>query len=274
VSRHADLVTLTKRVARRLLGRGRMEPVPVDPTPDEPLVIVDVGAAGGLSDDWSSLRRPRVSVMFEPNADAARELHRGVPERERRIVVESALAEAPGRRTLYQTASLQCWSLLEPNHALLAGYSIGPAFRVRGTTEVEVTTYADLHAQGRVPVPDVLKVDVQGYEHEVLTGFGPLLGACLGVQLEAHVRPIYSGQRLLGDLVELLAGQGLGLRRLVPTGKFDGDLVEFDAWFTPGLEATQALAPGRAAKLRDIERIWDLSPRRRAFRSDIWGAEW
>ena len=107
-----------------------------------------------------------------------------------------------------------------------------------------------------MPAPDAVKIDVQGYEHEVLQGFGGLLQGCLGIELETHVYPVYQDQKLLGDLIALLEPYGFVLRRLSPVPSFDGDVVELDAWFTQEHRSLAAAGRGGARQVpHDLRRL-------------------
>ena len=138
---------------------------------------------------------------------------------------------------------------------------------------MELTTYAHLSRTGQVSKPDLIKVDVQGFEYDVLLGFGDLLGDCLAIELEAQLLPIYRDQKLFHDLVKMLDSFGLSLRRLLPVDHFDGDVVEIDAWFTVGPERLSKLDQIGQRKLAMIEKEWNLSPRRRQFKPDQWDNE-
>jgi hypothetical protein len=93
----------------------------------------------------------------------------------------------------------------------------------------------------------------------------------MAVQLEAHVYPIYRGQKLLGELVALLAERGLVLRKLVPVNHFDGDAVEFDAWFTLRHDRLAGLDEIGRWKLGMIHREWGLPLQTRQFAPNSWG---
>ncbi|MET7244644.1 FkbM family methyltransferase [Methylobacterium sp. EM32] len=233
-----------------------------------PVNLIDVGGLGGLGAEWQPhLDRIR-PVMFEPNPPEAAAIRERMATVRGALVVERALSHRSERRTLNVTKSLGCTSLLTPNSSLLWRYSIEPAFRITHTVEVDCVRYDSLVGRGEVPLPDAIKIDVQGFEYEVLEGFGDTLFNCLGVKLEAHLYPIYEGQKLLHDLVRLLKPFGLALRKIVPVDHFDGDIVEVDAWFTCDAARAAALDPERAAKLAFIETVWDLPAHRRVFGAD------
>jgi len=235
------------------------------------LVVVDVGAAGGLQQPWAGVEEHVVAVMFEPNPVMAAELRQQKTKFSEVIVIESGLSDHVGQETLHITMSEGCCSLLTPNDDFLGIYTVAPAFRIRHDVPVAVTTYQTLYRAGRVPKPDLVKIDVQGLEYEVLTGFGDLLDACMAVQLEAHVYPIYRGQKLLGELVALLAERGLVLRKLVPVNHFDGDAVEFDAWFSLRHDRLAGLDEIGRWKLGMIHREWGLPLQTRQFAPNSWG---
>lgn len=225
----------------------------------ERLRLVDVGGAGGLQVKWL-LQADRITpILFEPNPAEAPGLRAVIERIPGGRVFACGLAHVAGARTLHVTEHPGCTSLRRPNEEFLAGYSIAPAFAVRRTDEVDCVRYDALHAQGRVPAPDAIKIDVQGFEYEVLLGFGALLQGCLGVELESHFYPLYHGQRLLHDVVRLLDGFGLRLRRLEPVPHFDGDLVEADAFFTRSRDSLDPHDAVARRKLALLERVWELA---------------
>jgi FkbM family methyltransferase len=61
-----------------------------------------------------------------------------------------------------------------------------------------------------------LKIDVQGFEPQVLRGAERLLDRIQGVQLELSLVPLYEGETLFLSLVDSLAGKGFELWALIP----------------------------------------------------------
>ena len=236
-----------------------MSQSPAPMLPDGRLCLVDVGGAGGVQDKWLQAADRVMPVLFEPNPEEAARLRDSIAGQfGASLVIESALANTVGRRSLNITRYWGCTSMRRPDPAVLSNYRIAPLFEVARTVEVDCTRYDVLHAAGLVPAPDAIKVDVQGFEYEVLLGFGGLLQNCLGIEIETHLYPIYQGQKLLGDMVAFLADFGFVLRRLQPVPSFDGDVVEADAWFTPDIGRWRGLDLAAQAKFSLICETWGL----------------
>jgi FkbM family methyltransferase len=236
--------------------------ISVDRFPDIPMEnrirLVDVGALGGLPLEWRKLGGSIVPVCFEPNPAAAEALRPDISGFDGGMVHGVGLFDTDGPQMLNMARHVECSSLLEPNKSVLKRYAVGPLFEVLRQTEVHCRRYDSLFAEGVVPEPDLLKIDVQGAEYQVLSGFGALLENVLAIELESHVYPIYHGQRLLGELVELLDSYGLGLRRMDPQPNFDGELVEFNLFFTRRHSTIRGNRDLALDKLAIIERVWGL----------------
>ncbi len=217
--------------------------------------LIDVGSAGGLEPKWHPFADRLLPGPFEPNPVAAAALRLANPAA---LIVEAALFCNNERRVLHVTRNPLCISLLPPNDDILRRYDIAPHFEKVGEVEIQCNRYDTLHRRGLVPDPDVIKIDVQGCEFEALLGFGELLENCLGIELEAHVYPLYHGQRLLHDLVGLLDRFGMTLRTVRPSPQFDGDLVEVDAFFTRSRRAARDLDPVRRRKFDLLHDVWQL----------------
>jgi len=195
------------------------------------LTVVDVGAAGGIEPAWSRFVNDVHFILIEPGPEAAKRLQSETARIPHCTIVEKGLAGRDGVRRLNLTKAPVCSSLLEPDSEVLKRFAIAPIFEVVEQLDVSCFRYDSLLAEG-LPAPDYIKLDTQGTELEILTGFGELLWGCAGIVLEAHLYPIYKDQALLGDVVAFLDRYDLALREARPCRTFDDELLEVDCVFT------------------------------------------
>ncbi len=80
-----------------------------------------------------------------------------------------------------------------------------------------------------------LKVDTQGYEHEVLVGAANVLQACRAVELELSLVPLYEGQLLIGEMIEQMRSRGFVPTHLEPefVDPQSGELLQVNGLFQP-----------------------------------------
>lgn len=78
-----------------------------------------------------------------------------------------------------------------------------------------------------------LKVDTQGFEHEVLKGGGGVLAGCRAVELELSLTPLYEGQLLAGEMIELMREHGFRPTHLEPefVDPTSGELLQLNGLF-------------------------------------------
>ena len=226
---------------------------------EEQICLIDVGAAGGLQSAWRARRGLIRPVAFEPNPKEAASIRAVFTSFSGGLVIVRGLFSEDAAKTLYLTRVPGCSSVFRPNKALLSRYAIAPAFEVLGEIRINCSRYDTLFHAGEVPAPDVIKLDVQGAELNVLHGFGAQLTPCLGIEVETHTYPIYHGQALLADIISYLDLYGFSLRRIVPQMNFDGDAVEFDAYFTKRLDQLPGPRERALRKLDVIDEVWNLT---------------
>ena len=78
-----------------------------------------------------------------------------------------------------------------------------------------------------------LKIDVQGFELQVLEGAKDILPRINGIQLEMSLIPLYEGQILFREMLDKMDQFGYELYAIIPgfTDKVTGRLLQFDGVF-------------------------------------------
>ncbi|HEY2334374.1 MAG TPA: FkbM family methyltransferase [Solirubrobacterales bacterium] len=111
-----------------------------------------------------------------------------------------------------------------------------PGSHFERTQTIEVISVDEaLRRREERPRAAYLKADTQGYEHEVLAGATETLPRCLAVELELSLTPIYEGQLLLGEMVELMREKGFRPTHLEPefVDPNSGELLCVNGLFQP-----------------------------------------
>ncbi|WP_431677326.1 FkbM family methyltransferase [Kitasatospora sp. KL5] len=202
-----------------------------DDCPDHPVarllrhhgvdVVLDVGAHTGHY--ASRLRvcgyRGRIT-SFEPIGELHRQLLRRAAGDPRWNAVRCALGERPGTAAINVAGNAGASSSLLPMLGLHAEAAPESAY-VR-TEDVEVqrldALWPNLVAEGERAF---LKLDVQGFERQVLAGAGERIADCAGLQLEMSLVPLYAGGMLYREALDWARDRGFALMHVLP-GFSDG----------------------------------------------------
>ncbi|SFC68617.1 FkbM family methyltransferase [Streptomyces aidingensis] len=198
-------------------------------------VVLDVGANEG--EYGAMLRRHGYRgkiVSFEPLSGPGKALRARTGADPGWSMHACALGEESGEITVNVSGNRGASSSVLPmldRHAEAA-----PHARYIGTETVPLRRLDELWPEAAGPDDRVfLKIDVQGYEAQVLRGAGARAKECHGLQIEASFVPLYEGSPLLAEV--LRTGQeelGLTLMAVIPgyvdpaTGQMlQSDLVLF-----------------------------------------------
>jgi FkbM family methyltransferase len=189
-----------------------------DPLPDrllrsEPIVLLDVGARGGLDPRWRPLASRLRVVGFEPDRAEFERLDR---QNDGVRYLPYAVGEHDNEPAVFHvTHNPQCSSVLEPDWNFIRPFAYAPALRVEREVPITLTSLATICHEEHLQ-PDALKLDAQGLELAILRGAGSVLATVLIVESEVEFNPQYQDQPLFGDVDRELRKHGfflLGMRR-------------------------------------------------------------
>lgn len=195
--------------------------------------VLDVGANTGQY--AGHLRRWGYDghiVSFEPQRDAYAALSRAATGDARwQVAPRMALGEKPGEAVLQLSAESDMASLL-PQSALLR--RISPSSKTTGVERVSVQALdAALEHIAPQLLRPFLKLDVQGFERQVLAGAPQTLTRCIGVQVEMSLVELYEGEAPYQTMLAQMRDLGFDLQLVFP-GYFAKDLaqqLQFDGVF-------------------------------------------
>ena len=179
------------------------------------IVYADVGARGGPPQNWLRSGRDVVYVCFEPDPDEAKILEKDftINDNYKAIVINKALGSETGTQTLHLTKFRPSSSILEPNHELLKNMADGDFYEVEKKIPVSITTLDSAADSAGIAV-DLLKIDVQGFELQVLKGASKMLDHVIGCELEVSFIEIYKNQPLFAEIDQFMRSRGFFLADL------------------------------------------------------------
>lgn len=201
-----------------------------------PVVYYDVGSAGGPPAMLRLLMRDGIInfIGFEPGDDGwasgsgkFNRFFRIPPYRE----IKVALGERDTEAALHITRHPGCSSLFPPNVDVVRHIPVREYFDVVKTATVKLRSLAAVIEDEKLPAPEMLKIDTQGYEYQVISGLGDRIDSVVCIQAEAHFKELYAGQKTFCALHELLVSHGFRLIEIKRQGFFGDELIEADAFW-------------------------------------------
>jgi FkbM family methyltransferase len=179
--------------------------------------VVDVGANHGDFSQAANTLFPEAQVLLvEPLPTLHAELQRRSAERGNRWrLATCALSQARGTATLH----------VDPAHdsiGSLAGFSeeylrANPASQASRTFACEVRTLDDLCPEYAIRKIDLLKIDVEGFEFEVLEGGCKMLQSAGALIVEVSLVRRAGDVDVLERMLKRLRGAGFHLVELLPS---------------------------------------------------------
>jgi FkbM family methyltransferase len=217
-----------------------------------PLVLVDVGARGGLKRNWYGARQHLRVLGFEPDK---REFDRltSMPTTDPATTwFDVALNNRTGPIRLHIARDRGLTSIFEPDRTLLDAFPQANRFDTVDVRQVDADRLDSLVERRGVTDVDFLKVDTQGSELLVLEGAAQALDRwSIGAEVEVEFTPIYREQPVFADVDRFLRTLGFLLFDLRPcywkrtagstVGGPRGQIIWADALYlksVPSLRAT------------------------------------
>ena len=207
------------------------------------LVVYDIGASLGIISGCLA-KIPSVAAVhaFEPIPTVYARLVEGMRPYPQVHCHNVAVGDMAGSATMYISKSTDSSSLLPM--ALLHKEEF-PGTDVNDQIQVTVVRLDDYVCECRLPQPDLVKIDVQGYEDRVLRGGSKTIGQARYCVLEMSLQPLYEGAPLFDDIYCLMRDMGFRLTSLAGTlfGKsgrqlqvdtiFENNRIDGDALSSP-----------------------------------------
>ena len=223
-----------------------------------PLVLVDVGARGGLKRNWSAAERHLRLLGFEPDQrEFSRLVESARGQEKTKAYFHIALHNRRGPISLHVAQDRGLSSIFEPNRAFLDTFPEPERFNITDVQQVDADYLDNQLRAHNISDIDFIKADTQGSELFVLKGAREALaGSAVGVEVEVEFTPIYKDQPLFAEVDTYMRSLGYFLFDLRPcywkraagrdVGGAYGQIIWADALYlksVPALHAAVAALP-------------------------------
>jgi FkbM family methyltransferase len=171
--------------------------------------VIDVGANIGQFAVTAHCANPQTRVFcFEPLAGCVERLRALAKDYPRLTIFDHGLGSQAAEFEINVASNLGSSSILDFTDLQLETY---PGVTVVGKETIRVDTLDAVATSEMTQGRTLLKMDVQGFELEVLKGAVSTLEQVEAVYLEASFLPLYADQPLASELIVWLDGHGFGL---------------------------------------------------------------
>ncbi len=196
-------------------------------------LVLDVGANAGQSAKkiFASGYKGRI-ISFEPVPGPFKKLKSKAAKNPQWSVIQAAIGEMDGEIEIYVAENLESSSILPmlPRHKEAA-----PDSKEIGVIKTPLLRLDSLKEEGKIGNQDCifLKIDVQGFELQVIKGSLEILNQVHVIQLEMSLVPLYEGSPLFEEVLSTLKQYGFSLFSLIPgfSDPDTGQLLQMDGIF-------------------------------------------
>lgn len=192
--------------------------------------VMDVGAnTGDYAAELRAFGYMKRIISFEPLAAAFSELENRARQDASWECFNFAVGNVDGEAAIHVASNLASSSLLEMTDEHRSG---APDVSFTGQERVTLQRLDSLALD--IKPPAMLKLDVQGYEHEVLKGARNTLPDITLVECELSIMRLYQGQPSIAEMIDSLCELGFELVDLEPIffRQSDGRTLSVDGLFS------------------------------------------
>jgi len=164
---------------------------------NDEISLIDIGGYKGIQDRWKKIEQFLDFHTFEPNPVEAKKI--SVNSKKFTVHTE-ALSDHDGEIFLNICKEPGVSSVLEPNKNFLKKFKNIDRYDIIKKLKVKCKKLDSLN----INKIDFIKIDVQGYNLEVLKGSIESLKKCIGVEIECEFKQIYKNQSMFKDVENFL----------------------------------------------------------------------
>ena len=173
------------------------------------IISMDVGARGAFTPDLLPIARCVTAIGFEPDPVEVKRLQESAKGPWKKLTyLPFALGAKKEKKLLNLYSKAGCSSLLTAKKDIGAQFGRGDYYDLKGTAQITLEPLDDICGRENVPLPDHIKVDIQGAEMDMFTGGNACIDHCLAIRSEISFLGLYHNQPLFADIDSYLRGKG------------------------------------------------------------------
>ena len=162
------------------------------------LIIVDIGASGGIHPRWKNLALHFIGILFEPDSREYSTLKEN--SESNLIVLNSALSDSRKEVEFNLCKKQTVSSVYKPNFNFLDKFTNSERFKVEKNIKLNADTLGNQLKINNINEVDFIKIDTQGYGLPILRGYANNFDSVIGLEIEVEFEPMYEGQPLFSDV--------------------------------------------------------------------------
>jgi len=175
-----------------------------------PLILVDVGASGGLEPHWRSVQKYLHVIGFEPDPREFSNLQKQQNNMVKYLNI--GLYQEKMAVTYYLLRKQQTSSMFKPNREFLDKFPEAERFDIMREVKIEVDSLDSQFLINKINTADFIKIDTQGSELFILQGAEKTIKEhVLGLEIEVEFTELYQNQPLFSDVDNFVRKQGFEL---------------------------------------------------------------
>jgi FkbM family methyltransferase len=173
------------------------------------LLLIDVGASGGIHSRWPKFTSCYKAVLFEPDPREAKILKS--KNKENITVIESALSDSEKTIDFHLCKKQQNSSMYLPNFEFINKFPDSERFEVLRSIKMEADSLDSQLKKNNIEDTDFIKLDTQGSELSILQGGVNTLKNVIGVEIEVEFVELYKKQPLFNEIDTFMKKNGFQL---------------------------------------------------------------
>lgn len=179
-------------------------------TKSSPVMLVDVGARGGIHPRWELIRESIRVLGFEPDLEECKRLNEEFEKNYAYLPI--VLHNRSGTTEMNILRNSANSSMYLPNFYLWKRFPSSYELEVTKSINVQCNTLDNILKANNIHNVDFLKIDTQGSELQVLQGASKILQKSIfGVDVEVEFSQLYKNQPLFADVDIYLRDLGFSL---------------------------------------------------------------